>query len=226
MKAKNTTRDESLALARRIRAAGIPIGIEEDDEKGHEASGLVIRQVGGVMESSVADSDCSVTRYIISVCITSNLPGRFAISGFGLECPFKDPFFHFLADPVEMRARWNTYRFPGSSLEFDRSQVINHLADVRRTLSRGQSVQGLLLGVGFEPIPDCTWPENLMPAFLTVFDQYVCEYSAPVSLWVVRSQGLSRRTQTKAWRKGRLLEAPDWEPDRAPLPENKVGVKK
>ena len=227
MKARNTTREESLALARRIRAAGIPIRIAEDDEEaGHrEDSGLLIRQVGGVVESSVDDSDGGLTQYIIHVCITSNLPGRFAISSFGFECPLKDPFFQLLEDPVETGARRNTYRFPGTDLEFERSQVINHLADVRHTLSRGQSLQGFLLGVGFEPIPDRTWPENLMPAFLKVFDQYGREYSEPVFLWVVRSQRLVHRTRTKARRKG-LFDSPDWEPGRAPLPENGRPVKK
>src|SRR5712692_9385447 len=107
IKVRNTTRDESLALARRIRAAGIPIGIEEDDEKGrhHEASELLIRQVGGVVESSAADLDCGGTRYVIFVRITSNLPGRFAISSFELELPWMDPFFHWLDDPVEIGAR-------------------------------------------------------------------------------------------------------------------------
>ncbi len=224
---KNTPSYKSLALARRIRAAGIPIRIAEDDEEaGHrEDSGLLIRQVGGVVESSVDDSDGGLTQYIIHVCITSNLPGRFAISGFELECPLHDPFFHWLPDPVEIGARWNAYRFPGSNLEFDRSLVINHCADVRRTLSRGQSVQGLLLGVGFEPIPDRTWPENLMPAFVKVFDQYVREYPEPVSLWVVRNQRLPHRARPKARRKG-LFESPDWEPGRAPLPENGRPVKK
>ena len=227
MKAKNTTRDESLALARRIRAAGIPIGIEEDDEPGghHEERELFIRQVGGVLESSVDDSDGGLTQYIISVRITSNLPGRFAISSFGLEPPFQDPFFHLLEDPLEVGGPRNTYRFPGSNLEFNRREVINHYADVRRTLSRGQSVQGLLLGVGFEPIPDRTWPENLMPAFLKVFDQFEREYPGPVSLWVFRSQKLLRRTETKARRKG-LFDWPDWEPGRAPLSENGRPVKK
>ncbi len=51
MNIKNNNYQESLQLARRIRAAGIPIGIEEDDEKGghHEESGLLIRQVGGIV---------------------------------------------------------------------------------------------------------------------------------------------------------------------------------
>ena len=227
MKAKSTTREESLALARRLRAAGIPIGIEEDDEKGrhHEESELVIRQVGGVVESSVDDSDGVLTQYIISVRITSNLPGRFGISSFGLECPLKDPFLHFLEDPVETGARWNSYRFPGSNLEFDRSQVLNHLADVRRTLSRGQSVQGFLLAVGFEPIPDCTWPGNLMPAFLKVFDQFERKYSAAISLWVFRNQRLPHRARPKARRTGRF-ESPDWEPRHAPLSENGRPVRK
>jgi hypothetical protein len=227
IKAKNTTHDQGLTLARQIRAAGIPIGIEEDDEKGrhHEASGLLICQVGGVVESSVADLDGGLTRYIIYVRTTSNLPGRFAISSFELERPWKDPFFHWLDDPVEIGAKRNAYRFPGSKLEFDRSQGINHYADVRGTLSRGQSVQGLLLGVGFKSIPDRTWPENLIPAFLTVFDQFGRKYSALVFLWADRSQRLLRRTRTKTPRRA-LFDSPDWEPSHVPLPKNGCPVKR
>jgi hypothetical protein len=146
---------DSLALARWIRAAGRPIYIAEDDGEPHciPSDGLIVYQVGGAMESSAFE--CSGgTGLMVELVITINL-SMLAISYFDLELPWEKIGFCWLPDPLEIDGS-SFYRFGSRDLEFERIQVINHRADVRRNYSRGQSIRGLLLGLDMAPIPDAS----------------------------------------------------------------------
>jgi hypothetical protein len=203
-----------LALARRIRAAGVPIYIGEDDgEVPHDpSSGLFVYQEGGVMESRAFDF-YGAAGFIIRVVITINLP-KFAIAGFGLELPWKSQV-RWLEDPLEIGGDSVVYRFGGrESLEFERSQVLNHFADVRRLWSRGESLRGSLLGVGNEPVPEEFRQGAMIPAFLIIHDQFLRPYRSSVSLWTDRTGTPVRDVRLEARRKGSLLDRPDPIPGR------------
>jgi hypothetical protein len=202
--------DEFLTYARRMRAAGVLLHIEEDDEMGPKETptGLHIRQVGGLIESSAFDIRPSGTGYRISLRITSNLPGAFAISHFGLELPWKDSNFNWLEDPIEFAADQSLYRFPGKyPLEHPREMVINHCASVTRMWSRGQSISGYLLAFG-GPMPDTVTHGEMVPAIVNVVDQFNRKYSSPIYLWADRAVKFQRGSQKKAPRK-RLFECRD-----------------
>jgi hypothetical protein len=198
-----------LALARRIRAAGIPIYIGEDDAEAPRnlSRGLLVYQEGGVIESRAFDF-YGGAGYIIRATITVNLP-KFAIAGFGLELPWKSQI-RWLEDPLEIGGDSVVYRFGGKeSLEFERSQVLNHFADVQRLWSRGESLRGSLLGVGNEPIPEEFRHGAMIPAFLIIHDQFLRPYRSSVSLWTDRITTPVRDVRSEARRKGGLLDRPD-----------------
>jgi hypothetical protein len=202
--------EEFLTFARRMRAAGILLHIAEDDENGHMAlpTGLRIRQVGGLIESSAFDIAPIGTGYRVSLRITSNLPGAFAISHFGLELPWKDSAPNWLEDPIEFEADPSLYRFPGKHpLEYPREMVINHSARVTRMWSRGQSICGYLLAFG-GPMPDTVKHGEMVPAIVNVVDQFDRKYSSSIYLWADRAEKFQRGSQKKAPRK-RLHESPD-----------------
>lgn len=206
---KSKTYQGDLALARRIRAAGIPIYIGEDDGKvpQYPSKGLLVYQEGGVIESRAFDF-YGGAGYIIRAIITINLP-KFAIAGFGLELPWKSQV-RWLEDPQEIGCGDAVvYRFGGEHPEFERSQVLNHFADVQRLWSRGESLKGHLLGVGSEPIPEQFRHGALIPAFLIIHDQFWREYRSSVSLWTDRITTPVRDVRAEARRKGGLLDRPD-----------------
>jgi hypothetical protein len=196
---------DSLAVARRIRAAGRPIYIAEDDGEARSipCDGLRVRQTGGVVESQAID--CSGgTAFILNLSITINLP-KFAISAFGLEPPWKNDSFYWLEDPLEIDGTSRCYRFGSKDLpEFDRGQVINHSADVTRVFSSGASLKGFLLGFGFDSIPDQFRHGMMIPAFVIVYDQFGHEHRSPVELQAVRNH-----TRPRVLRRGSLLDRPD-----------------
>jgi hypothetical protein len=212
---KNRKAEPNLALARRIRAAGAAIYIEEDDGEGLgiPLAGLRIRQFGGVTESRAFDLS-GATGYILCVAITFNL-AQFAISSFELELPYQG-VVRWLDDPMESDGCSTAYRFPCKDpLEFERNQVLNRLADVRWTYSKGQSVSGMLLGIGTEPIPDDFKLGKMIPGFLIVTDQFAQEYRSPVELWADRVQKIREGRTSIIARRGRLFDRPDRKP--APL---------
>ena len=100
MKDKNY---DSLDVARRIRAAGRPIYIAQDDGSAPSipSEGLRVRQWGGLVESR-AIACGSGTAFIIQLVITSQLP-TFAISSFGLQPPWKNDYLNWLEDPLLTR---------------------------------------------------------------------------------------------------------------------------
>jgi hypothetical protein len=198
---------DSLYLARRIRAAGRQIYIEEDDRESTyvPSNGLLIYLFGEVNDSLATDF-LGGTAFIINVNITINLP-RIAISGFGLELEWKCAV-DWLDDPSEGE-RPDVYRFGGRDLpEFKRGQVLNHRADVRHIHSRGSSLRGYLLGVGDNPIPDPIQHGMMIPGFFIVYDQFSRPFRSPISLCANRKRKLLPRTGPHTSRK-RIFDCSD-----------------
>jgi hypothetical protein len=213
-----------LALARRIRAAGAAIYIEEDDSEAPTlpATALRIRQTGGVIEGRAFDFH-GAAAYILRVAITSNLP-QFSISAFSLELGYEDEV-RWLEDPLEYEMDPPMYRFGDKrSLQFERDHVLNHLADVRRTYPKGHSLEGVLLGIGTHAIPDDVRHGSKIPGFLVVWDQFGRGYRSSVSLWADRSGKNSQQALPPGIpRRGRLQDRRD--PDSGPcVGESEVNV--
>lgn len=205
---KLKTRAGNLDLARRIRGAGIPIYIPEDDPERFSApsAGLLIYQTGGCTESFALDW-AGGTQFVIWLTITTELPG-FAISSFDLELPWRDRI-RWLEEPLEISGTPGVYQFGGTdSLELDRADVLNHHADAQRILPLGTSLRGCLLGVGSQSMPDHFRHGQSIPAFITVHDQHIREYRSTVSLWADRSAKLRGAARPTAKRK-RLFDCPD-----------------
>ena len=201
---------DQLALARRIRSAGRPIHIPEDDGEARPipSDELRVCQTGSEIDSTAFDVGGG-TGFKIYLVITFNTAG-FAISRFQLKLPWAQTNFIWLEDPRVIDGRCPNYSFySGESLEFERSLVINHFADVRQRFSAGESIEGYLLGRGFDSIPAHIPHGTMIPAFVILYDQFAREFRAPVSLWADRSKKRSLRAQSGVPRRGGLLSKRD-----------------
>ncbi len=197
-------------LVRRLIAAGCPLDIKGGVLGSSHVSphGLLIDQVGSVTESKVFDLDCPGTGYILALEIASNVPGLLVIRYITLEPPWQDPQFYWLPDPADSRTEKDPYVIPGTGgLEYPRELVINHRTSRRGRLKHGDILDGLLLGMGFESIPDCFRHGDMVEATLCIVDQLGRRYSSEVSLWVDRSAQLFRRPPKRPRR--RLFEGVD-----------------
>src|ERR1700740_2140506 len=107
-----TNRSGSLELARRVRAAGIPLHIPEDDGKARSvpSDGLRLYQYGGCVESRAFDW-AGGTGFVIWLGGIARLAGL-AISAFELEVPWAGAV-RCLEDPLEVDGTSTVYKFGG-----------------------------------------------------------------------------------------------------------------
>ena len=175
---KNAAFDQ-LSYARRIRSAGRPIHIPQDDGEVRSipSDALRVRQTGGIIESTAFDWGGG-TGVKISYIVTSSMSG-FAVSHLELELPWKCSSFWWLEDPQVIDGPSQCYRFVGNgNLEFRRELVLNHRLEVTRPFASGESAKGFLLGFGpradsnrlFPRTDDPRIPYSLRSAFAPVPD--------------------------------------------------------
>ncbi|MFZ0736015.1 MAG: hypothetical protein WAM96_02880 [Candidatus Acidiferrales bacterium] len=173
---------------------GVPIDVTRADLASHNPpSALQIDVTGGDLETGAFDLRPGGTGYRISLSLTV-LREPFAIAAFELELPWTSSPVIWLSDPAEGNASSSIYRFPGRhSDQFPRDSVINHRADARRSLSRGQCIEGFLLGYGSDSIPDCFQHGGHVPGTFGVVDQFGELHSTEINFWLDRSSKLSSR---------------------------------
>jgi hypothetical protein len=200
---------DHLALARRIRAAGCPIFIPEDDS---ETRCIPSDELRVYLQGSVVESSAFVwglmTGFKIHLVITSS-KSTFAVSRVELELPWKEDQLLWLEDPDEIGGASRCYRFYGNDiLEFERNEAINHRLRVTKPFSSGESVTGYLLGLGQEAIPEAFPHGKMIPAFVILYDQFGRAFRTGVELWTDRTrQGRRRRDLVR--RKGGLFDKRD-----------------
>jgi len=198
---------ESIDMERRLRAAGVPLEVGEDDYGNNAlpANGLFITQTG---DCSALELDPSGVGYMLELRIVPNFPWPFEISTIELELPWQDPFLHWIPDPLETNAKDGMYWLPTKGgLGYARNQAINHHIGSGKRFSRGRSVGGLLLGVGAF-MPDDTRPGSEVPAFVRVFDQFGKEYRREISLRADRAKRPTQLQKKGSTRKS-LFACPD-----------------
>ncbi len=196
---------QRLKLARRLRAVGVPLEIDGEEER----AGLLIRQIGPNLENCAFDLRDGRAGYIDNISIAIRNGGS-AIARIALELPWADCGLSLIDDPLNSSARYNHYWFPGNAtLAFDREAVINHFVNVHRLHRRGTPIEGLLLFVGSQPIPDPFVHGVSIPASVVVGDQFENFYKSEIALWVDRSERAARDKHT---RRSRLFSERDPSP--------------
>src|SRR5579862_8888622 len=200
---------DQLAYARRIRSAGRVIYIPEDDGEVRyiPSNALRVYQTGAVIESTAFDLGAG-TGFTINLVVTSRVSG-FAVSHIELKLPWDHTHVQWLEDPKVIDGRSRCYRFFGNeTLEFERNLVLNHRLKRTQRFSAGESVEGLLLSLGSEPIPEEHPHGKMIPAFVVIYDQFARMCQVTIQLWADRSARSIRRAPG-ARPKGNLLAKRD-----------------
>ena len=168
-------------LARRIRAAGIPILAESNKD---EAPALLIRQDINAYESMVFDIDGGAG-LILSLNIIPNIP-VFVFSGVYIRVA-RWPSARFQPLEENYRGEWPHYDFYGrSELKFHRSETINRFLVDQKEVRRGCPMHGLLLAVSNDPLADDIARGEVLHGSIEVFDQFEQGHSAKIFLRVDR----------------------------------------
>ena len=171
-------------LASRLFANGVPLKIDRDEEN----PGVLMRQIGAVLENCAFDLKYGGAGFIVSMSITIT-QHAFTIADIFLKLHWTEHGLSLVEDPLEGASLYGNYGFPGNpTLAFPREAVMNHFVNVRRLLPCGKTIQGLLLWVGSAPIPLAFVHGATFPATVTVVDQYENRYPYEVTLLADRSE--------------------------------------
>jgi len=174
-------REKHQKLVRRLRAAGIPVYFETNEDAVEE---LLIRQDFDAYESILFDVN-EGAGVILPLRITPNIP-VFAFSGFDVRLPrWPEVCFRPLKENVP--GQWPHYEFWGRpALKFDRSEIINRFIAAQTVFRRGYPVHGLLLAFSCDPLPDDLIRGEVLRGSIKILDQFDHEHSAELSLRVDR----------------------------------------
>ncbi len=187
------------AEARKLQNLGVPLEIHEDEPKF-----VLIRQCG---ICSAFESACGTTGFIFDISITSGLP-KLGILSIDVRLPWPDATFHWLTDPAEAERQARGYEYPGTRIRFDYNIAINHYINICRSIARGGSIQGLLLGIGNFSIPPQFRHGMIVPAGLTLIDQFDNPYHQEVALSIDRLASMTGRKPSEPKRRS-LFEGRD-----------------
>jgi hypothetical protein len=159
-----------LLRARQLEALGVPL----DDEvlaKSQEASrGLWISQDPNIPQTTIFDTISGGTGVIISLSICNESDQMIRISAARLDI-FWCKQVRWLDDPLRKAPVKHYYSIPMPDFpRFERDAILNHRFGPNGKLFPGDQLDGFLLGIGVEPIPDQYINRALFEARLWIFD--------------------------------------------------------
>jgi hypothetical protein len=181
---------EDLALVRQLRDAGIPLDGEVLEAAARTCSRLSVLQSPNFIETNVFDLESGGTGYMLSVVVHNDSDQIVRLQAFRLDIPWFENSFRWLQDPFRESPRQYTYSFPAPGPSgFERDIILNHRIGARGRIMPGDWVEGLLLGIGDEPMPGkyCDRQRVKMP--FSVFDGKGKKYQLDAMFHVSRAKG-------------------------------------
>lgn len=172
------------STAERLRwlaECGCPVDILEVE------SSIKIEQAIGSDVTHLFELPDSRTGCILDLRVINGGPGHRSIRELEFTMPWSDFGFQLLPDPREAGGPYpNLYRFPGTSIEYDRNIVLNHVLIPDRKLQPNCPKSGLLLGVG-NPMPEEILPRAALTGVLRLIPDTGSPVICEVELWVDRT---------------------------------------
>ena len=132
---------------------------------------LIISQSGSNVTNRLFTTEDGAAAITMEVKIINDSTKPVTIRGYHLQLLWNDPDWHWLYDPVEIGSKTKTYKMPGSFIEFPRDMIVNHRKFNEGILHPGQVIEGMLMGRGPTPIPECFPNGTEIEMILSVYDQ-------------------------------------------------------
>ena len=188
---KKLATEEWTSLAHHLMECGCPVQLEA----GYKVApvGLAIIQIPSLGVNSVFDLETGGAGYMMDAHIGNELDRPIWIHGFQIKTPWGGAGFSLLSDPTQSVPKQEIYSFPNSTLGFERSVVLNSFLSGNGRLNPGDEIEGLLLGVDEDPLPD-EYPDNgRIVVKLSIFDERGNRFSSGFRLCVERSAIYDRK---------------------------------
>ena len=201
-----------LLLASQLRGAGIPLDEELLEAMRATCRGLSICQTGAGAANIICDLFAGGMALMASVAIYNDSSRNVWICEFRPDIPWFEPRFRWLPYPLGKKPREYTYSLPDPwPAGFEPDAVLNHRVGRRGKLLPGDCMEGLLLGVGEEPIPSHYRDRQTLVMRVWVIDSRGNRFPADIKLLVDRGAQLYRERKERerasvARRRERLRE--------------------
>ena len=189
--------EEKARLARYLNENGCPVQLESSDQV--VPPGLVIKQVLLPLMNMVFDLESGASAYLLNAYLKSNLVRPIRIEGVQIKPPWEGSSISLLEDDPRERANGGFYLFPGTTLGFQGSEVLNGLLLGKCKLKPRDDPEGLIMAIDTQPIPDDVSDRDRIIVKLTVFDGAGNEFSSELRLCVDRTvRGRQRKEEMRA----------------------------
>lgn len=132
---------------------------------------LIISQSGSNVTNRVFTTEGGPAGITMEVKIINDSLKPVTIRGYDLQLLWNDPDWRWLYDPVEVGCEAKTYKMPGTFLEYPRDMIINHRKFTEGVMKPGDVIEGMLMGWGPIPIPECFPQGTEIEMTLSVYDQ-------------------------------------------------------
>jgi len=187
----NLQAEEKARMALYLNENGCPVQLESS----HRVipQGLIIKQIPLPLYNMIFDLDSGASAYLLDAYLKSNLARPIRIEGVQIEPPWKGSSISLLEDDPRERANGGFYLFPGSTLAFQGSEVLNGLLSGKLKLKPRDDPEGLIMAIDSQPIPDDVSDRDRIDVKLTVFDGAGNEFSSEFRLCVDRSAVRARQ---------------------------------
>src|ERR1035437_7166507 len=138
-----------------LQRLGVPLDGEVLERRRAASFGLDIQVSDEFYEMAILDAEFGGTFVMIRTVICNVSPRRIRVDQCHIELPWDDPDFSLLEVPWLKEPGKFTYSSPRApSYSFEREAVLNHRFGRQGGINPGDSLDGLILGVGSEAIPD------------------------------------------------------------------------
>src|SRR5712692_4875446 len=205
----NKVSEEELALVSQLRSRGIPLDGEVLEGMQSAGRGLSILQTGTIADTRIFDLDSGQMALMSLIAICNDSPRIVWMHEHRVEIPWWEPRFRWLEEPLRKVPREYTYSFsdPGP-VGFERDVVLNHRLGRKGRLYPGDCLEGLLLGVGQEPIPSNYRHRQSLEMRVWVFDEKGNRFWGDITFLVAREARLARerkllKRHERSWAQGR-----------------------
>ncbi len=211
----NKVSQEELVLLSQLRSRGIPLDEEVLEAMQAACRGLSIYETGVGPENTICDLIAGGMALMASVAICNDSPRNVCIREFRPDIPWFEPRFRWLPYPLGKVPRQYTYSLPDPwAAGFEPDDVLNHRVGRRGKLLPGDCIEGLLLGVGQEPMPSHYRDRQTLVMRLWVIDSRGNRFPADIKLLVDRGAQLYRERKLRerasvARRRERLFDRRD-----------------
>ena len=160
--------------------------------------GLAIEKPPWPILNQVSDILAGGTCYVMEFALHNELDRTIDVQGFQLVTPWGTPQLSVLPAPRKSHFAWPYYILPDGSSYFDAGYILNPIFARRKTrLGPDERVQGLLVALDKDSIPEEIADRAHIPVTLAVFDSRRNRYAARCEMWVDRSALRARAWQAE-----------------------------